>query len=428
MSDADVAAEVSLDRIQRRLDAIWEIGRTDDGGVTRLAYSDEETAAIEYVLGELDDRFTVRTDSIGNVFADTDPDADRAVYLGSHLDSVFNGGRLDGALGVVMALEAIEVALAVGDPPVSPTLAILRAEESTRFGQWAIGSRGALGQLTVEDFSATDQSSVPLWQAMQDQNLRPRDLDRPTIDLDRVACFFETHIEQGRVLDEHDEHVGVVTSIRAPVRYRVTVEGDSDHSGATPMGMRRDAIAGAAEMITTVERVGDTAAESGDLVATVGDVTADGGAINKVCGRVTFPIDVRSTDRSHRDGVEATLLDRLEGVADRRDLDVDLSLVDRSDPVELDSATTGTLASVADDLAVPYRRLPSGGGHDAMNFQHRGIPTGMLFVPSIDGISHNPNEATPDDAIRDAMRVLTHALLGDPTAGESPIAEPESND
>jgi len=406
-----------MERVRRRLDEIRTIGRSDDGGVTRLAYSDEETEAIEYVRDQLDGEFVVRDDQVGNLFATRDPEAERSLFLGSHLDSVVDGGRLDGALGVVVALEAIQTAHDAGDPPVAPTLCIFRAEESTRFGQWAVGSRGALGQLTVEDLAATDQSDVPLWQAMQEQGLRPHNFSEPTIDTERVAGFLEAHIEQGRVLDEADQHLGVVSSIRGPVRYRVTVEGDYDHSGATPMGLRRDAIAGAAEMVTDVERHATDAAADGDLVATVGEFSPSGGAINKVCGEVTFAIDVRSNDRAYRDEFESAMLDRIEAVADERDLGLTADLIDRSDPVELDTEVRAQLAEAAASLGFDCRRLPSGGGHDAMNFQHAGIPTGMVFVPSVDGISHSPREETPEAAIRKATAVMVRTLLEGPPDG-----------
>lgn len=405
-------AEIDSDRIQRRLDDLWEIGKTSRGGVTRLAYSEEEQAAIDYVLGELPDGYDVRTDSIGNVFATRHPEADRSLYLGSHLDTVFNGGRLDGTLGVVTALEAIEAVHAADEEPtVPPTLTIFRAEESARFGQHTIGSRGALGLLTVEDFSALDQSDIPLWQAMQQADLQPQNLSEPTLDLDSVAGFLEMHIEQGRVLDETGDDVGVVTSIRAPVRYRATVTGDDDHSGATPMGMRQDAVAGAAEMVVAIEEVAERASEDGDLVATVGDFTAVEGAINKVCGEVEFPIDVRSNDEAFRDEIEERILGRIEDIASRRGLTLDLEELDRSTPVELDDTVLSVLDDCADSVGADYRRLPSGGGHDAMNFQLKGVPTGMLFVPSIDGISHNPKEATDPDAVVDATRTLACAVM-----------------
>lgn len=409
-------SEINLDRMQRRLDAIWEIGKTDAEGVTRLAYSDEETAAIEYVCDELDDDFEIKRDQVGNAFATREPDADHSLFLGSHLDSVYNGGRLDGALGVVVALEAIEAAYDAGEPPVPPTLAIFRAEESSRFGQWAVGSRGALGQLTIEDLSATDESNVPLWQAMQTQGLKPKNFSESTIDTSRIAGFLETHIEQGRVLDEADEHLGLVSSIRGPVRHRVTVEGDYDHSGATPMTLRRDAIAGSAEMVTAIEDVATAAAEDGDVVATVGEFAPAESAINKVCGEVTFSIDIRSSDSLYRDQVEERILENVETIVDDRDLDITTTQVDRSPPVELDEGMRALLADVVDSLGLSSRTIPSGGGHDAMNFQHAGIPTGMVFVPSVDGISHSPKEETATEAIREVAAVFTEAILSGPPA------------
>jgi hydantoinase/carbamoylase family amidase len=409
-----VQPDIDLERIERRLDDIWAIGSTGDGGVTRLAYSDEETAAIEYVRDELPDEFEISVDSIGNVYATREPEAEESVFVGSHLDSVFNGGRLDGALGVVVALEAIETAYATGDPPVPPTLVIFRAEESSRFGQWAIGSRGAVGNLTVEDFSATDQSDIPLWQAMQRQGFQPENLSEPTIDLDRIAGFLELHIEQGRVLEQHDTTLGIVSSIRAPVRYRVTVEGEYDHSGATPMGLRQDAIVASADMIAAIESLATERAADGDLVATVGDLTAYDGAINKVCGKVSFPIDIRSNDAAFREEFRTSVVERLRSIARDRGVSVETELLDRSEPVELDEHVTTTLEDITVDLEVSHRLMPSGGGHDAMNLQHAGVPTGMLFVPSVDGISHNPDEATPAAAIEEAAAVFSRFLLRGP--------------
>lgn len=411
--------DVNLDRIERRLDAIGEIGRTDDGGVTRLAYSNEETEAIRFVCDELDDSFDIWTDQVGNAFASRQPDATDSVFLGSHLDSVHQGGRLDGALGVVVALEAIEAAYRTGEPAIPPTLTIFRAEESSRFGQWAIGSRGSLGQLTVEDLSATDQSNVPLWKAMQEQGLTPENFSEPTVDIDRITAFLEVHIEQGRVLDENNIPLGVVENIRAPVRHRVTVFGDFDHSGATPMNLRRDAIAGVAEMTSAIERIATEASAEGDLVATVGEFVPKESAINKVCGEVSFSMDIRSNDRPYREEIESTILDAIRSIAGDRDLELSISEIDRSDPVELDDSITDSLSDLATSLDINHRQLPSGGGHDAMNFQLAGVPTGMLFVPSIDGISHSPREETYSEAIHDAAVVLSCLLLEGPSIHDS---------
>lgn len=400
---------VDIDRILRRLDDLSEFGRTSDNGVTRLAYTDEETAAFEYVRERIDDDFEVWTDQLGNLYATPDSDADQSVYVGSHLDSVYNGGPLDGTLGVVTALEAVE-AVAAGDYQYPPTLAVFRAEESARFQRHTIGSRGALGMLTTEVLSTPDQQDIPVWQAMEDQGFEPDDLSVPTINLDRVAAFLELHIEQGRVLDESEDRVAIVTSIRAPVRYRATVVGDYDHSGATPMGLRRDALAAAAEMVTAVEDVGEAAARDGAVITTVGDMTAVDGAINKVCGEVSFVVDVRSNDAAFRDEVESEVVDRLSAIASDRDVELELEALDRSAPVQLDDDVVEYLQNAAETVGTTHRRMPSGGGHDAMNFQLNDIPTGMVFVPSVDGISHNPAEETDPKAVADGTKALIHAM------------------
>jgi len=410
--------EIDADRIQRRIDELSEIGRTADDGVSRLAYTPEENEAFEYLRGEIPDEYTVETDSIGNLFASPTPDAAQSFYVGSHLDSVYNGGRLDGALGVVTALEAIQTLDTVEEEvPYPPTLVVFRAEESSRFGQHTIGSRGMLGMLRIEDFSATDRNGVPLWQAMQEVGLRPSDLTEPTRDRSRVAGFLELHIEQGRVLDEQDTDVGVVTSIRAPVRYRVRVTGKYDHSGATPMSLRQDALVAASEMIVAVEELATEADQDGDIVATVGDVTAVDGAINKVCGKVTFPLDIRSNDEAYRDAVERRILGQFDEISADKTVEVEMEELNRTEPVQLDDDIVSTIDGVAAELDVDHLRLPSGGGHDAMNFQTQGVPTGMLFVPSVDGISHNPEEATDPDAVAAATRVMAEAIRRGPDGG-----------
>lgn len=409
MVEQELRSAVNEERLQRRLDEFAEIGSTEDGGVTRLAYSDTETEAFDHLRSILPDYFDVWTDSIGNLYASTDPDAPVTTLVGSHLDSVFNGGRLDGVLGVLVALEAIQTLReSAREPERTPTLVVFRGEESVRFNQHTIGSRGALGMLTAEDFSHTDQNDIPLWLAMQNQGFRPHDLSEPTLDLDRVTRFFETHIEQGRVLDTANEQLGIVTSVRAPVRYGVTVEGDYDHSGATPMNLRRDALAAASACITSINEV---ACEVDNVVGTVGDITAHDGAINKVCGRVTFPIDIRSHELEPRDRVEETILDRLDTVATEYEVDIAVDELDRSSPVRLSENAINELETASSTLNIETRRIPSGGGHDAMNFQQAGIPTGMLFVPSVNGISHSPKEATHPESIPLAVAVTAQTLL-----------------
>lgn len=180
------------------------------------------------------------------------------------------------------------------------------------------------------------------------------------------------------------------------------------------MTLRRDAIAGSAEMVTAIEDIATAATEDGDVVATVGEFVPADSAINKVCGEVTFSVDIRSNDNPYRDQVEDRILEQVDAIADDRDLDVTTTQVDRSPPVEFDERMTELLADVVDSLDLSSQTIPSGGGHDAMNFQHAGIPTGMVFVPSIDGISHSPKEETVTGAIREVAAVFTEAILNGP--------------
>ena len=404
--------QISVDRIYRRIEQMGEIGENSDGGVTRPAYSDAENEAFAYIRKELSDEYVVEEDSVGNLFATRAPETDRSVYTGSHLDTVFNGGRLDGALGVVSSLEAID-AVYESDATVAypPTLAVFRAEESARFGHHTVGSRANLGMLDIDTFSAVDQNGSPLWSAIQSAGYQPKNPSEPSICFDRVAAFFEVHIEQGRTLEETNTDIGVVSSIRGTVRHEFTVTGDYDHSGATPMSLRRDALTAASEMIVAIESTVGDAAKDGDIVGTVGTIEPKDGAINKVCGEVTFPLDLRSNDVEYRDMVESTIVEEIDRIADIRDVAVKSELIDRTMPVVLDTEITSLLQSAAESVDIQYRRMPSGGGHDAMNFQEMGIPTGLLFVPSINGVSHHPDEQTTEKGIRDATRTLAKTLI-----------------
>lgn len=403
---------IDIERIQHRLDAIAEIGETDRGGVTCLAYSEEESEAVEYIIDELPSEYHVEIDQFGNIFATRNPDTDRTILLGSHLDSVYNGGRFDGKLGVVTGLEAIEALYDTEpDPDVPPTLAVFRGEESSRFNVGTIGSRCALGLLQPDQLNSVDRNGVSLAEGMRGVGAKPpEDPTEPTLDIERITGFLELHIEQGPILEGSNDEVGVVTDIRAQLRHRVTVYGQYDHSGATPMDLRQDALAGAAEMVTEIRRIGTEAAAEGDLVATVGDLTAFDAAINKVNGEVSFSIDVRSTDTAFRECIQGRIDDAILEIADKHGLRIEREFLDRKEPVTLTDELIETIDDATDHVGAQSRRLSSGGGHDAMNFAYVGIPTGMIFTPSTDGLSHHPDEHTDIDAIEEATKILAETL------------------
>lgn len=403
---------VDVDRMQRRIAELGAIGETDDGGVTCLAYTERENEAFSYLLGELPDEYDVDVDRMGNVFATPDRSAERSLYMGSHLDTVRNGGRYDGRLGVVAALEAMQAVEELEESPaITPTLSIFRAEETARFNVGLIGSRGALGMLEETQLDATDRDGVSLREAIETQGFRPPEMGTPTINTDRVAGFVELHIEQGPILEAEEIPVGIVTEIRGILRDRVTVTGLPNHSGATPMEQRQDAVTGAAEMVDAVETIGTEASREGDLVATVGYIDVPDASANKVSGEVTFPIDIRSVDMAYQTAVDERLRDRLRSIAERRGLTIEIEVMERIDPVVLDDHVIDRLAAAAEATGTEYRRMASGGGHDAMDFVKIGKPAGMVFTACDRGLSHNPNEHVEPEAMKAGATTLAGTLF-----------------
>lgn len=412
---------INVDRIKRRLDELGEIGKTTEGGVTCLAYSQEENNAFEYIMNEIPDNYSISTDTVGNLFATPDPGANNSVYLGSHMDSVRNGGTLDGKLGVVTALESIQsIDRSEAEPPLTPTLVVFRAEETARFNVGLIGSRSAVGLLTEEQLTAEDESGTSLRDAMQTAGFQPPEIGTPTLDLDRVQGFIELHIEQGPILDSRKIPIGIVNRIRGPLRDKVTVVGRYNHSGATPMDQRKDALAGAAEIVLAVEDVGKEAAKSGDMVTTVGDMQVPNASANKISGRVQFPIDYRSTDSDYRGRIVNKIRAQMNEIAVTRGLEVNIHRMERIDPVELQPEIVDLLADSAEKSGTDFQRMPSGGGHDVMSFSKVGIPAGLVFTSCKNGLSHNPNEATSVKAMKHGTKTLTTAILEYGVDGENP--------
>lgn len=409
-----VAAAVDGDRALRRLEELGAIGRRPGGGVTRPAFSEEEARATALVAGWARAAgLTVAYDDIGNLFASTDGNAPgaAAVAAGSHLDSVPDGGRYDGPLGVVGALAAIEALRAAGVTPRRPLeLIVWRCEEPVRFPSGRIGSQVFAGDLTIDEL-------LPRGETFGLAGWLERERDRPRRAPGRtLAAFLELHIEQGRRLEDAGAQLGVVTAVAAPTRLRVDITGAADHSGATPMGLRRDALCAAAELILAVERAG-FAARASDGVATAVTIRAEPGALNVVPGRVELALDLRGTDP--RGIAHMAALIRRDGarIARRRGVTVEQTVLSRATPVAFDEATVTLVEDTIRALGYSHLRLPSGAGHDAMTVAPH-TPSAMLFVPSAGGVSHAPGEYTPpDDIIRGILALaaawtrlaLTHA-------------------
>jgi hydantoinase/carbamoylase family amidase len=392
-----VAAAVEGDRVLDRLDALASIGADALGGTTRIAFSAEEEEAIALVCNWLRETALGPTyDEFGNLFASNDgnqPGAQTSVS-GSHLDTVPNGGRFDGALGVVAAIEAVEAMRAVSALPERPLeVVVWRCEEPVRFSQGKVGSLLHTGQLTIPALVPLGEPPFDLVSALAAEAQRPRrDPSR------RIASCLELHIEQGRRLERAQRSVGVVTAVAAPIRLRVDIAGRADHSGATPMDDRRDALCAAAELVLAVEDGGRREAAT-DLVATSARVTCAPGAINVVPGQAEVLIDVRGVDAAGMERLVERIRSSAEAIAARREVSVKMAILSRGRPTVLDDSVIGALTETVRLLGHEPLLLPSGAGHDAPCLAETAA-VGMLFVPSIGGLSHCPEELTePEDVV-----------------------------
>lgn len=399
---------VDGDRLLARLQELGRIGDTGDGGNNRLALTDADRAGRDLVVAWMRDLgLDVRVDAIGNVVATRAGRLDGPpVMTGSHIDTVRTGGRYDGNLGVLAGLEVVETlerAGVVTDRPVA--VAFFTNEEGSRFPPDMLGSLTYVGGLTVEAArDATDADGVSVG-----------------AELDRIGyagpfpcpgpaphAFVELHVEQGPVLEAEALTIGAVTGVQGISWQELTIVGQSNHAGTTPMALRHDAGYAAAAVATFVR---DLAAEmGGHQVGTVGVTTLHPNLVNVIAARATLTVDLRNTDGELLHLAEQRLARFLDELAEREGVTIASRPLARFEPVEFDERVVSRVEAWADRLGFGHRRLPSGAGHDAQMLA-RVCPAGMVFVPSHEGISHNPREHTEPADLTAGADVLLQVLL-----------------
>ena len=397
-------------------------------GVTRLFATPEHLEALERLRGWMEQAgMTTRVDAAGNLIGrwaaaedaaagdDVDKDAE-VLLLGSHHDTVRQGGRYDGAMGVLLGIACVE-ALAAADRrlPYHLDIVCFSDEEGTRYGTSMIGSRAMAGVFDETVLAWPDADGITMRDAMRRAGFDPDALASCRYDPGRVLGFVEAHLEQGPVLEAEDLPVGVVTAIAVGSRFRLTVTGTAGHAGTVPMGRRRDALTAAAEMILAGEGV----AGAGDgVVATTGKVEVSPGAINVIPGAVTFTVDLRAPDQARHDDAHDALVTALDAIASRRGVRVQMERIYDSGGCAMDASLRAALGRAVAARGYPVRELFSGAGHDALSLQHVG-PVGMLFVRCKDGVSHNPAEEVAAADIVTTAEVLVSFLadFAPPTTG-----------
>jgi allantoate deiminase len=344
---------------------------------------------------------TTQVDAVGNLRGlwQPSPGADRRLLLGSHIDTVPDAGAFDGVLGVVLALEWVRLAKELNLPLAVEVIAFSE-EEGVRFGVPFFGSRAVAGRFSPALLNLTDADGITLDAAIRGFGLNPDEISRAAAD-DRAVGFVEIHIEQGPVLEAEALSIAAVTSIVGQTRLVLEFSGQANHAGTTPMHLRRDAMAAAAEWITSVERL---AKRTSELVATVGRVHVKPNAGNVIPGSVELSLDVRhSRDNTRRTAVEE-MLDAARSIADRRGVSVEWTTKMDEPAVPMDERLTAFLTDAMEISGFPAKTMPSGAGHDAMVLAAR-MPSAMLFLRSPGGVSHSPGETVREEDVEAALLV-----------------------
>jgi beta-ureidopropionase / N-carbamoyl-L-amino-acid hydrolase len=397
--------------VEATFEAIGRFGK-GERGFNRLVFSDADWAACDHFAALMRQAgLAVRTDAWGNLIGrldGTEPSAP-AVATGSHLDTVPEGGNYDGGVGSVVGLGALMRLKARGRFRHPLELIVFRGEESSRFGIHTMGSKAMSGMATVDAWQRlTDQSGIPLAQVLAGRGLDLARLPEAVRRPGELKSFVEVHIEQCFVLEQAGIPIGVVEAIAAPIRLKLTVEGIASHSGATPMGKRRDALVTASHLVLAVEAEAKKRTER-RIVGTVGILKIAPGALNVVPGRAELWVDVRGIDEASLAETAEAIVEAARRIAAREGTRVQVETVSADTPVPMDPAVIATIEGACRRLGYAFQRMPSGAGHDAMNMA-RIAPAGMIFIPCRGGISHNPDEyASPDDIVR-GMDVLTETL------------------
>lgn len=403
--------KIDIDRLMEEIERYAAYGKQASGGITRPSFSEEDYQVRDLFAQQLEELgMSVSVDAIANIWGtwEGNGSSEKPIVIGSHLDTVPNGGKFDGALGVLVAKEIVQTLVDQQHSLKHPLQVVsFTAEEANEFNFATMGSRSFVGKLTDKDLKdAHNNEGLKLEEAVKKAGGNISQLsDTSNKDL---AAFFELHIEQGRKLEKQNLPVGVVNSIVGIWRDIVSIEGEQNHSGTTMMNERKDALAAAGEMVASVQRLAKQV--NTDAVATVGKFDVFPNAANIIPGRVEFILEVRSADKKERESLVHAIHQSFDTVKENHGLKMSIKNIYDTQESEFDQELVSLLEQSAKTQNVPYTVIPSMAGHDAMHLA--GVTkAAMLFVKSIKGISHNPEELSLKEDIEQSANVLLNAVL-----------------
>jgi N-carbamoyl-L-amino-acid hydrolase len=415
VTDRPTDLRVNGARLMDRIMSLAEVGSTEGGGCARLALTDADRDGRDLVVSWMRDLgLDITVDAVGNVVGTWNTGAGAAIMTGSHIDTVRTGGKYDGNLGVLAGLEIIQTIQESGWTPSCPlAVAFFTNEEGARFAPDMMGSLAFVGGLGVEEVLGTvgiDGARVG------DELLRIGYAGSTPCPSSPPRAFVELHIEQGPVLEQQGVTIGAVTGVQGISWREVTINGQSNHAGTTPMGLRHDPAYVAATVAVFMRQLATR--YGGNQVCTVGKIDLHPNLVNVVPASAVLTLDVRNTDEGLLRKAESEIDEYLARLADEEGVSVSVRTLARFEPVEFDGTVISLVESTASRLDLSCMRLPSGAGHDAQMLA-RVCPTGMVFVQSQRGISHNPAEHTDEQDLVAGCDVLLQVLVSLVTGEET---------
>ena len=407
-----IGIPIDVKRLCKRIEHLGRMGRTPEGGVTRPGFSIKESQARNRVrkwMAEagLETRLDAALNLIGTLWG-KERDAP-VIMAGSHLDSVPNGGKFDGVLGVLGAIEAVR-SLVVSKIQNRRTIEVIAfaAEEPNIFGFSTFGSRAMSGSLPEGALERRDPKGRLLAELLSQRGGKPWEIASARIDPSHVAAFVELHIEQGSLLDIEKIPIGIVSTLCGIQRLLIDIQGRPDHAGTTPMNIRKDALVVGAEIVLAIEAICKSRGEG--IVGTVGKIILAPNQVNVIPGRAQLEVDLRANDHEIFNRIYTEILEACKIVGKKRGLEISLNRLSAEPPAPLPEDLSRIIAEVCQAFHLSYLIIPSWAGHDA-NHMAKITRTAVIFVPSRQGLSHCPQEWTDEKEIETGVRVLSETLL-----------------
>ncbi len=402
---------ISSRRLNQTLEELGRFGDSPDG-MQRLAFTPADMAGRDYTMSLMRRAgMEVRIDPGGNIIArreGTDPNLP-AIAMGSHIDTVPNGGKYDGALGVMGGIEVVQ---ALSDASVSlrhpVEVLVFTNEEGTRFHRWLFGSRAMAGTLEPGDLTAVDDEGVLMSSRLADIQGNMDRVQRAARQPGELAAYLELHIEQGPTLHQSGVPIGVVTGITGRWVYEADIVGTPNHAGTTPMSGRHDALVSASRLVLEVQRMASELEVC--RVGTAGTIHAYPGAVNVIPGQVKVGFEFRDLDMASLAAADAEIRSLAAGIAVQDGVSIDITRFEATQSAPIGGEMQELVAAAAERAGLAHQRVPSGAGHDAQSMA--GITeAAMIFVPSVDGVSHSPGEYSTPEACANGAQVLLELLL-----------------